>query len=50
MCEKAFSALTNMKTKYRSRVNVQSDLRVSLTPTVPRIDELGKVKQAHPSH
>ena len=25
MCERAFSALTNMKTKYKSRLNVESD-------------------------
>ena len=30
MCETAFSALTNMKTKYRSRIVVESDLRVCL--------------------
>ena len=50
MCERSFSALTNMKTKHRSRLNVESDLRVCLSQIAPRIDKLCKVKQAHPSH
>ena len=50
MCERAFSALSNMKTKYKSRLNVESDLWVGLSQIAPRIDELSKVKQAHPSH
>ena len=49
MCERAFSALTNMKTKYRSRLNVESDLQVCLSQIAPRIDELCQVKQGHPS-
>ena len=28
MCQTAFSALTNMKTKYRSRLVVENDMRV----------------------
>ena len=50
MCERAFSALTNIKTKYRSRLNIESDLQVCLPQITSRIDELCKVKQAHPSH
>ena len=50
MCETAFSALTNMKTKYRSRLVVESDLRVCLSQIAPRIDELCSKKQPHPSH
>lgn len=49
-CETAFSALTNMKTKYRSRLVVESDMRVCLSSITPRIDSLCKAKQAHPSH
>jgi len=54
LCETAYSALTNrpMKTKYRSRLVVESDMRVCLSnirPT-PRIDSLCKAKQAHQSH
>ena len=50
MCERAFSGLTNMKTKYRSRLNIKSDLRVCLSQIAPRIDEFCKVKQAYSSH
>ena len=50
MCERAFSALTNLKTKYSSRLNVKSDLQICLSQMTPRIDELCKVKQAHLSH
>lgn len=50
LCETAFSTLTNMKTKYRSRLVVESDLRVCLSRIQPRIDSLCKTKQAHPSH
>ena len=50
MCERAFLTLTNMKTKYRSRINVESDLLVCLSQIAPRIDELCKMKQANPSH
>ena len=50
LCETAFSVLTNMKTKYRSRLAVESDLRVCLTKIVPRIEKLCCEKQPHPSH
>ena len=50
LCETAFSALTNMKTKYRSRLVVESDMRVCLSNITPRIDSLCKAKQAHLSH
>ena len=50
VCETAFSALTNMKTKYRSRLAVESDLRVYFLRIAPRIDKLCSHKQPHPSH
>ena len=50
MCQRAFSAPSNMKTKYRSRLNVESDLRACLSQIAPRINILCKMKQAHPSH
>ena len=49
-CETALSPLTNMKTKYRSRLAVGSDLRVCLSQIAPRIDKLCSQKQPHPSH
>ena len=36
--EEAFSAFTNMKTKYRSRIAVDADLRVCLSHIAQRID------------
>lgn len=40
LCEQGFSTLLNMKTKYRSRLNVEHDLRVCLSNTAPRIEKL----------
>ena len=50
LCEAGFSALTNLKNKYRSRLAPGSDLRVCLSSISPQIDCLCKAKQAHPSH
>jgi len=40
LCETAFSALTNMKTNYRSRLVVESDMRVCLSNITPRIESV----------
>uniref|UniRef100_A0A8C6P9H3 DUF4371 domain-containing protein n=1 Tax=Nothobranchius furzeri TaxID=105023 RepID=A0A8C6P9H3_NOTFU len=45
-----FSTLTNIKNKYRSRLNVQDDLRVAISKIKPRMDLLGSKHIAHPSH
>lgn len=50
LCEKAFSTLVAIKTKYRNKLDVASDLRCALTKTQPRIGILVKKMQAHPSH
>lgn len=50
ICEASFSALAAMKTKLRSRQEVENDLRVCLSTITPRIDRLCSKKQAHPSH
>lgn len=50
LCETAFSMLTIMKTKYRSRLNVEDDMRLCLSKISPRIDKLCSRRQAHPSH
>ena len=50
LCESAFSALTNLKTKHRSCLgNIETVLRPALTKIEPRID-LCKKMQAHHSH
>lgn len=50
LCESGFSALAYLKSKYRSRLDVESDLRCSLTQFQPNIDKIVKGKQCQPSH
>ncbi|XP_034083391.1 protein FAM200A-like [Gymnodraco acuticeps] len=50
LCEKTFSALTYIKNKYRSRLNVEDDLRVAVSKIKPRMDLLCSMHIAHPSH
>jgi len=40
LCESAFSSLTYLKNKYRSKLAVENDLRLALTKIVPDINEL----------
>lgn len=49
-CEASFSALAVMKSKLRSRLQVEDDIRVCLSKISPRIDLLCRQKQAHTSH
>jgi len=48
--ESGFSALTAMKTKHRSRLNVEDDLRLCLSQATPWIDKLCADMQAQGSH
>ena len=50
LCETGFSTLLNIKSKCRSRLVVEPDLRCSLSETSPRIDKLVSNMQHHPSH
>ncbi|KAK9877912.1 hypothetical protein WA026_020136 [Henosepilachna vigintioctopunctata] len=50
LCEKAFSTLVAIETKFRNNFDVTSDLRCALTKTQPRIGLLVKKMQAHSSH
>lgn len=50
LCEKAFSAVVAIKTKYRSKLDIASDLRCALSSISPRIGNIVKNMQAHPSH
>lgn len=50
LCEAGFSVLALMKTKYRSRLNVEKEMRVSISKLLPRFEKLMKEKQAHCSH
>lgn len=50
LCESGFSALANLKSKYRARLDVESDLRCSLSNLQPNIEKLVNEKQCQPSH
>lgn len=50
LCESGFSSLLAIKSKARNRLNVESDLRCSLSNILPDIEELVRKKQAQPSH
>lgn len=50
LCEKTFSALTYIKNKHRSHLNVEDDLRVAISKTKPRLDLLCSAHSTHPSH
>jgi len=50
LCEKGVSSLTEIKTKYRNRLDVCAGLRLKLTSIHPDIEQLCKGRQAHPSH
>lgn len=50
LCETAFSRYTATKTKYRSRLDAEVDMRLQLTFVIPDIDKLSSKKQAHCSH
>jgi hypothetical protein len=49
-CEVGVSSLLQIKTKHRSRLNVEDDLRCALFSTSPRIKKLTAEKRAQPSH
>lgn len=50
LCEAGFSALVHVKTKFRNKLEVESDLRCALSITKPDIDGLVKKKQCQKAH
>ncbi|KRZ41426.1 SCAN domain-containing protein 3 [Trichinella pseudospiralis] len=50
LCKTGFSALMTLNTQHRNRLNVESDLRCTLSPTPPRIDNLVANKHCQYSH
>ena len=50
LCEAAFSKLTMIKSKLRSRLEVESELRVAVSAIAPRMDFIATGMQAHMSH
>lgn len=50
LCESGFSTLAYLKSKYRARLDVESDLRCALSQLQPDIKKIVKDKQCQPSH
>ena len=48
--EMGFSAVASLKTKYRSQLNIEHELRVALSSLQPRFEKMCNAKQAHCSH
>jgi hypothetical protein len=49
-CEVGYSSLIQIKTKHRSILNVEDDLRCALSSTSPRVKKLTAEKQEQSSH
>jgi len=50
LCEAGFSAVAVLKSKYRSKLNIEKEMRVAVTTLLPNFEELLNKKQAHCSH
>jgi hypothetical protein len=50
LCESGFSAVAVIKTKYRSRLSLEKEMRVAISQFQPRFDMLCNKKQARVSH
>lgn len=50
LCETGFSAVAVIKSKYRSQINLEKEMRVAISKLQPRFEKLCSEKQAHPSH
>ena len=50
LCEAGLSAMAVIKSKYRSRINVEREMRGAVSKIFPRFEERCKNKQAHTSY
>jgi zinc finger BED domain-containing protein 5/7/8/9 len=50
LCETGFFAMLSIKNKYRSKLELEPDLRLKLSLIKPDIEDLSKYKQAQCSH
>ena len=50
LCEAAFSAMSVLKTKHQNRLDVEHDLRLSLSKIKPQFQKLVEAKQEQSSH
>ena len=50
LCKAGFSVMAVIKTKYRSRINIEKEMWVAVMKIFRLFDELCENKQAHISH
>ncbi|XP_059375528.1 zinc finger BED domain-containing protein 5-like [Carassius carassius] len=50
LCEIGFSAVASIKTKYRSKLDIENELRVAVSQLQPQFEKICSMKQAHTSH
>lgn len=50
LCEAGFSAIAVIKSKYRSKINLEQEMRVAVSSFVPRFENMCGEHQAHTSH
>ncbi|XP_035220955.1 SCAN domain-containing protein 3-like isoform X1 [Stegodyphus dumicola] len=50
LCETGFSTVAVLKTKYRSRLMIEKELRTAISSMIPRFEKICAEKQAQPSH
>uniref|UniRef100_A0A3Q4HQ00 Zinc finger BED domain-containing protein 5-like n=1 Tax=Neolamprologus brichardi TaxID=32507 RepID=A0A3Q4HQ00_NEOBR len=50
LCEVGFSAVASIKTKYRSKLDIENELRVAVSKLQPRFEKICSNRQAHTSH
>ncbi|CAK1601271.1 unnamed protein product [Parnassius mnemosyne] len=50
LCETGFSAAAVIENKYRSKINVEKEMRVGISKLELRFEKPCSEKQAHPSH
>ncbi|XP_050526945.1 zinc finger BED domain-containing protein 5-like [Daktulosphaira vitifoliae] len=50
LCEAGFSAVAVIKSKYRTKINVEKEMKVAVSCLIPRFEKMCSDMQAHPSH
>ena len=50
LCEIGFSAVASIKTKYRSKLDIENEIRLAVSQLQPRFEKICRKKQAHTSH
>jgi len=50
LCEAGFLAVAVIKSKYRTKINVEKEIRVAVSSLIPRFEKMCSGLQVHPSH